>query len=135
MRILLAEDNPADAVLLREAFEFAGVPATISVVEDGETLTRRLGLADIASDFDVAVLDASLPRRPSLEALRRTVAERGSLPLPTVVITTFVSAEQRTAYEAVGVAAVMAKPLEFDGYRDLVDRVQAVAVRALSARA
>lgn len=80
--VLLVEDNPGDARLLREAVkDAAGI--SISLTHE-QTLAQALKRLDNES-FDVIMLDLSLPDADGLETLERTHAHAPSLPI--VVLT------------------------------------------------
>lgn len=80
--VLLVEDNPGDARLLREAVrEAEGSHIHLTHVE---TLTKALQRLD-QERFDVVMLDLSLPDADGLETLVRTHAQAPSVPI--VVLT------------------------------------------------
>ncbi|MEJ7604845.1 MAG: PAS domain S-box protein [Bryobacteraceae bacterium] len=80
--VLLVEDNPGDARLLREAVrEAEGSQIQLTHVD-----TLAKALAKLQSDrFDVVMLDLSLPDADGLATLTRTHAQAPSIPI--VVIT------------------------------------------------
>ncbi len=82
IHVLLVEDNPGDARLLREAVkDAAGI--SISLVHE-QTLECALKRLD-GEAFDVIMLDLSLPDAEGLETLERTHAHAPNLPI--VVLT------------------------------------------------
>ncbi len=93
MRVLVVEDNPGDARLVREHLKSATDSASIDVVERlGE------GLAFLAThDVDVVLLDLGLPDSQGLETLTDLQARFSNLP---IVIMTSV-ADEELANEAV----------------------------------
>jgi signal transduction histidine kinase/HPt (histidine-containing phosphotransfer) domain-containing protein len=98
IRILLVEDNPGDAFLVREALEEA-IPGR-HILE----LAGRLGegLARLAAEaFGLVVLDLSLPDSRGLDTLRAVRARAPSLPI--VVLSG--QADEATAQAAVGEGA------------------------------
>lgn len=75
-RILLVEDDPADARLVQRAFDKAGVNATLMRLTNGEEAVAYLAGE---APFDnraahplpsIVLLDLKLPRRSGLEVLR-----------------------------------------------------------------
>lgn len=125
LRILLAEDSPLDVMLLREAFADAGVPAEFTHVEDGEDFGKRLAAA--SGQFSLALTDANLPRKSSLDVLRETVASLGSLPVPVVVLSSFAPDSVMRECESLGVAATLSKPMDPEGFAPLVRLCQRLA--------
>jgi CheY-like chemotaxis protein len=60
LRILLVEDNPADAQMLRTALGKTGMPVNITHVLDGVEAVEYLAKHENASQCDVVVLDLNL---------------------------------------------------------------------------
>jgi CheY-like chemotaxis protein len=86
--IFIAEDNYADAVLLREALREAGVDADYDVVEDGERAIQRLrALNQRHENPDLIVLDLNLPRVRGHEILHFIKHDRELSKVHTVVVT------------------------------------------------
>jgi PAS domain S-box-containing protein len=82
IRVLLVEDNPGDARLLREVVrEAEGAHIQLTHVD---TLAKALGKLD-SDQFDVVMLDLSLPDADGLDTLVRTHARAPSVPI--VVLT------------------------------------------------
>jgi CheY-like chemotaxis protein len=67
--ILLAEDNSADAGLVRRALEEHGVEGEIVVIADGETAIAFIQAIDIeaAPCPDLAIVDLNLPKKPAAQ--------------------------------------------------------------------
>ena len=72
-RILVAEDNPADIYLLREALSLAANDVDLLVVSDGEEAleyVQRQGRFQDAIVPDLVVLDLNLPKSDGSDVLR-----------------------------------------------------------------
>jgi CheY-like chemotaxis protein len=94
--IFIAEDNYADAVLLREALREAGVDADFDVVEDGERAIQRLrALRQLHEAPDLIVLDLNLPRVRGQEILHFIKHDRELCRVRTVVVTSSNAARDR----------------------------------------
>lgn len=125
--ILLVEDNPAHAELVKRSLEGHEVANRIVHISDGETalnyLFRRGEFADPEKSPrpHVVLLDLRLPRIDGLEILKeiRTSAELERLPV--VVLTT--SEAERDAAKAYEYHAnsFLVKPLDFDKFFHLMD--------------
>ena len=67
--VLVAEDNPDDALLLRRAIEKAGINARVKIVADGEEMLLYLqGLGAYANRSasrlpSLIILDLKMPRK------------------------------------------------------------------------
>ena len=71
--ILLAEDNPADIHLVREALADRAVAYNLQVVSDGEKVVEFIARIDRDSTLDcpkLLLLDLHLPKRDGEEILR-----------------------------------------------------------------
>lgn len=77
-RIILAEDNPADADLVRRALLEHGIDCELHVVGDGAEMIRQIGELDTnpkSPAFDLLILDMHLPKENGeavLNCLRST---------------------------------------------------------------
>jgi two-component system, chemotaxis family, response regulator Rcp1 len=120
-KILVAEDNPADVYLLREALnrESIGRNVELIVVSDGEQALeyiQRLGSFRDAVIPDLVVLDLNLPKSDGsdvLRCIRQTPAYAG---IPVVVLTSSDSPRDRKAAESLGANAFITKPSDLDAF-------------------
>jgi DNA-binding response OmpR family regulator len=114
-RILLVEDNAADAQLMRIAFAETLPEARLSVVSDGETAVRTL-LDGGGAPPDLVLLDLNLPRLSGHEVLAevRGATDPAVRRLPVVVLSSSAAgADVERSYE-LG-ATHIAKPADMDG--------------------
>jgi CheY-like chemotaxis protein len=88
--ILLAEDSPADVVLVREALKEHGVACTLHIVSDGEEAIAFIeNLDSIPNDLrlDLLLLDMHLPKQDGDVILRRLRSTKSCSGTPVVVMT------------------------------------------------
>lgn len=75
LQIVLAEDNPADVMLVRMALRDAGLNCALRVLEDGEQAISFFETIDadpkVASVVDLLLLDMHLPKRDGEDILNR----------------------------------------------------------------
>jgi CheY-like chemotaxis protein len=124
--ILLVEDNPAHAELVKRSLEGHPVANRIIHITDGETalnyLFRREKFADPAASPrpHVVLLDLRLPRVDGLEVLReiRTSAELEKMPV-VVLTTSEAEMDAAKAYEY-HANSFLVKPLDFDKFLALM---------------
>jgi CheY-like chemotaxis protein len=99
--VLLVEDNPADALLVREAIVLEGLPLEIHFAEDGEIAISFIERAENdpnAPSPDLVLLDINLPRIDGFDVLRRIRASERYGRLPVIVLSSSDSpADQREA--------------------------------------
>ncbi len=90
IRILWAEDNVGDILLIKEAFGQAGLSHHIAVVNNGadalDFLLRR-GRYVRARRPDLIILDLNLPRRSGRELISDIKADPALLQIPLVILT------------------------------------------------
>lgn len=111
-RILLVEDNQADAILLKEAFKVAAIEAPVDHVTDGEQALAHL--RDAEQPPSLVLLDLNLPRMDGREVLTRVKGDPALREIPVIVLTTSSApADVALAYDR-GANAFVRKPLGMD---------------------
>lgn len=119
--ILLADDDPDDRMLAKEALEESRLANQLHFVEDGEELLdylyRRGAYADPASSPrpGLILLDLNMPRKDGREALREIKADPQLRAIPIVVLTTSKAEEDIYRSYDLGVSSFITKPVTFEG--------------------
>ena len=119
MRILIVEDEPEVADLVRETLEDEGY--AVDVAEDGEValeLTRSF-------PYDLVVLDVMLPERDGFDVTRTLRSERRAVPI--LMLTARDAVADRVAGLGTGADDYLVKPFHLD---ELRARVLALLRRA-----
>lgn len=111
-RILVVEDSPAIALLLRRRLEMAGHEA--EVVTNGNQALDRLDAAKVP---DLILADVMMPGLDGIETLRRIRKSHPQLP---VILVTGQQLEREQELQA---DAVFAKPIEFDQLLPAIERL------------
>lgn len=128
MRILLAEDDLQDSTLLREALDSSGSDRfEIDLVQDGESLFRRLVEPPGQANYCLAILDANLPRKSTEEVIRLIAAAPGGLQIPFVVLSSLFYKGQEDVFLGLGVRMALTKPLEWEEYVSLANQLARLA--------
>jgi two-component system response regulator len=120
-RILLVEDNPGDAQLVRLALAEALPSARLSVAADGEAALTRL--SEEGPPPDLLLLDLNLPRLTGHEVLAavRASEDPAVRRLPVVVLSSSqAEADVLRSYE-LGASSHLAKPADVDELFALVE--------------
>jgi CheY-like chemotaxis protein len=89
-QILLAEDNPGDVELVREALREHDVHCELRIISDGEQALTFIDGLDLDSDLpcpDLLLLDLHLPKCGGIEILQRLRASERCGQTPVVVFT------------------------------------------------
>lgn len=129
--ILLVEDDSTDVLLLRRAFEKAGVTNPLQVVSDGEQAVAYLsGQGDYGDRAryplpSLILLDVALPRQSGFEVLTWMRQDPGLKRLPVIMLTSSGQpGDISRAYDA-GANAYHVKPSGFDELLAFVEAVKA----------
>ncbi|WP_027170760.1 ATP-binding protein [Methylobacterium sp. 10] len=121
VHVLLAEDNPINALLATRALERLG--ATVVLARDGSEALARLDHP--ASRFDLALIDIRMPGIDGLETARRlraSEAEHARAPLRLVALTANTGREDELAAREAGFDEFLAKPLDLKALPALLER-------------
>jgi CheY-like chemotaxis protein len=123
--VVLVEDHPLHARLLRRAIADRLPGCRVEVFADGAAAVRRL-LDRAAPVPDLLVLDLELPGRSGHELLADRAAQERLRGVPTVVVTssTAVADEQRSL--ALGATMHVRKPVDPDGFARLAEGLTAL---------
>ena len=124
-RILIVEDNPADAKLIIRALS-QGASKIIDVVGDGEEaldFLYRRGKYAQAPRPDLILLDLNLPRVDGRAVLSTVKADDQLRCIPVLVFST--SDDQRDVQNAYELSAncYLVKPSELDHYKDVAQAI------------
>jgi PAS domain S-box-containing protein len=109
LRVLAAEDNRVNQLVLRALLGQVGIDPTI--VDDGKAALEAWELGD----WDVILMDVQMPVMDGLTAtrlIRQREAQSGRAPTPIVALTANVMSHQVREYELAGMNVCVAKPIE-----------------------
>jgi CheY-like chemotaxis protein len=129
LRLLLADDDPDDLLLAREALEELGRPAALNTVPNGEQLLdylhRRGAFAapGMAPPPSLVMLDLNMPRIDGRALLRMIRADATLCHLPVIVMTTSRAPEHVRECYQLGASSFITKPIRFD---DMVETMRMV---------
>lgn len=118
--LLIAEDNPDDALLLRRALARAGIKARLKFVADGEEMLFYLQGDGAYSDRNIhplpsaIIMDLKMPRKTGLEVLAWLSSHPEVAVVPTVILSSSnMPDDVRQAYR-LGANTYFVKPTSFD---------------------
>ena len=124
--ILLADDDPDDRMLAREALAENRLANDVHEVADGEELLeylqRRGAYAEPgrAPRPGLILLDLNMPRLDGREAIKAIKADPTLRSIPIVVLTTSRAEEDIYRTYDLGVNSFISKPVTFDGLVELM---------------
>lgn len=119
--LLIAEDDPEDQMLTRDALSESRLANDLRFVPDGEELLRYLrkegpyaaeGAAPLPG---LILLDLNMPKKDGREALREIKADPALRHIPVVVLTTSKAEEDIFRTYDLGVSSFITKPVSFQG--------------------
>ena len=118
VRVLIAEDEPLAAKLVRGALRLMGITQVV-VAEDGLEAMKQL--AEFEGDFQLIISDWNMPNMTGLEFLRTV---RKIYPkMPFIMLTSNANKEFVLAAAKHGVNGYIAKPFSLDQMRQKVEAV------------
>ena len=126
IEILLVEDNPGDARLVREAMRRAKLVNRIHLVEDGVeamAFLRRQGRFDDVPRPDLILLDLNLPKKDGREVLAEIKADPGLRRIPVVVLTTSAAEEDVLRSYDLHANCYVTKPVDFPKFMRVVEQI------------
>jgi CheY-like chemotaxis protein len=120
--VLLADDNPSDVYLIREALREHAVDCMLHVVSDGKDalgiISGETGSADAAS-LSLIILDLNLPRHDGIEILQKLRESVILEHVPVVVLTSSDSPRDRILANELGATRYLRKPSNLDEFLSL----------------
>ncbi len=127
--ILMADDDPDDRLMARDALEEARLANDVRFVEDGEELLDYLRHCGKYSNPQssprpgLILLDLNMPKKDGREALAEIRSDPNLRQIPVVVLTTSKAEEDIYRTYDLGVNSFITKPVSFEG---LVEVMKAV---------
>ncbi len=124
--ILMADDDPDDRQMTKEAFEKAHLANDLRFVEDGVELLdymfRRGKYADAATSPrpSIILLDLNMPRKDGREALKELRADPLFRGIRVIILTTSKAEEDIIRSYDLSAASFITKPVTFDALVDVV---------------
>ena len=118
--ILLVEDDPAHAEIVRRNLSEFPVTHQLVHVEDGQLALDYLFGGNPGPPPSLILLDLRLPKVDGLEVLRQIHANESLKSIPLVVLTTSAADEDLATACRLGATSYQLKPANFQGYIELL---------------
>lgn len=125
--VLMAEDNPDDVELTREALSDSKLVARLDHVSDGVQALAYLRKQPPFEDVpmpDLLLLDLNMPRMGGREVLEAIRNDAALSELPVVVLTTSGADEDILAAYGLHVNSYVQKPVDFDQFIRVVRAIE-----------
>ncbi len=132
-KILLADDNPADVYLIRQALLEHGVTCPVLVAPNGKDVLQILSAAGVGA-LSLVILDLNLPLHDGFEILEQLRTMPSLAHVPVVVLTSSDSPRDRIVASGLGVACYLRKPSNLEQFlglgavfKNLLDSIRTIA--------
>jgi two-component system, chemotaxis family, response regulator Rcp1 len=135
LRILLAEDNEADVVLVRYALQSHNVLHQLHVIADGAKAIDfivKIGRPGSAPCPDLMLLDLNLPTADGTEVLREFRKHPQCSSTPVIIVTSSDAPKDRARVAELGISHYFTKPSDWDAFMRLGEVVMRVAENSAS---
>ncbi|HEX5713152.1 MAG TPA: response regulator [Solirubrobacterales bacterium] len=109
-RVLVADDSETILLLMRTRLELAGYE--VETAADGQEVTERWQAGEPADLPDLLLLDAMMPRKSGLDALRELRA--AGVDTPALIVSAHQDATDANAPSDLEVSGFLHKPIDFD---------------------
>jgi two-component system response regulator len=131
--LLLVEDDPQAAILLRRIFRKRGFDVTVAVASDGaEALQYLTGPVSDGQALHklpaMVLLDLDLPKVHGFEVLRRMRAHPRTKTLPVIILTSDREIDAATGI-TLGANSFMRKPLNFEEFSRTLNSIGLAGLR------
>lgn len=131
LRILVAEDNPINALVIEKYLKKVGHHVTLA--HDGEQTLELIH----ASPYDLILMDVHMPGIDGLEATRaiRSTTEGRNQSIPIIAMTADAMPEDRAKCIDAGMSGYISKPVDFHELKDLLLKLPGGRLTAVTATA
>ena len=127
INILLIEDNPGDAELVRIALEQAKLYNQLLVVGDGEkaiALLRQQAPYEDIQRPELILLDLNLPRKSGFEVLSEIKSDKELMRIPVVVLTSSQAEEDILKSYNLHANCFITKPLDLNQFLNVIGSIE-----------
>jgi len=123
IRVLLVEDNPADADLTREGFATSTLPIELTVIDDGLEAVdyiQKRGPHAGAPTPHLILLDLNLPGTDGKAILRELKEDTELKSIPVSILSSSTSDRDVMQSYKLGANCYVVKPIDFASFRKLL---------------
>ncbi|MBU2650678.1 MAG: response regulator [Bacteroidetes bacterium] len=127
--ILMADDDPDDRLMTREALEESHLNNELHLVEDGEELMDYLNRKGKYTNPEssprpgIILLDLNMPRKDGRQALKEIKENEELRNIPVIILTTSKAEEDILRTYHLGANSFISKPVTFNGLVDVIKKL------------
>ncbi len=115
INILLAEDNPGDVFLIKQALNQNGLPYQLAQVSDGEEIMKFLYQQEKYKNSirpNIIILDLNLPKKHGFDVLKEIKQDEELKIIPIVVLTSSKSEKDIIKSYSLHASCYLTKPVD-----------------------
>lgn len=119
--VVLVEDSPADALLVRKAFEEHGIEGEMTLLTDGEMAIHFIQAVE-ALEYncpDLVILDLNLPKKPGRAVLEQIRRSEKCRVVPVIVLSSSDAEADKADAARLGVSRYIRKPSRLEEFLGL----------------
>lgn len=122
MTILLADDDEADRLIFKEAFDEMDIGTSVETVNDGEELMQLMENSDYEDLPHILFLDINMPRKNGLECLKEIRANKKYKEVSIAIYST--SSSEKDMHETFlnGANVYINKPQDFNKLKKVLEK-------------
>lgn len=119
--IWIADDDPDDCQLIREAMHESRLSNDLNFVKDGEELMQKLNQTEALPGL--ILLDLNMPRKDGREALAEIKSNPRLKQIPVIILTTSKAEEDILRTYNLGVNSFISKPVSFSSLVEVMSGI------------
>jgi CheY-like chemotaxis protein len=122
IKILLADDDEADRLLFKEAFDELNIDTSVDTVNDGEELMTQMQNTDTENLPHILFLDINMPKKNGLECLKEIRANKKYKEVSVAIYSTSASEKDMQETFLHGANVYIHKPNDFQELKKVLEK-------------
>ncbi len=121
IKVLLVEDSPADARLVKEVFKEENIMATVDIATDGQEAMSYL--RQEGKRPNLVILDLNLPKKDGREVLKEIKSDPELKSIPVIILTTSQSEEDIANSYRLQASCYVIKQIELEEFIKVIKSI------------
>ena len=124
INVMMIEDNPGDARLIKEGLKNSTVIKDLIHFADGETALAELRSLERNEQPELIILDLNLPGMDGREVLKELKTNPAYKHIPVVILTSSNSVSDICTSYQLNANCFVSKPIELDSFMNIINEVE-----------